>query len=401
MSYANRLGSATTYASAIQNIARRQVELAGLQENMTSGKRVNRASDDPTSAAQAERATTRIARIAADQRALAAQRDTMALAESTLGDAHSALQDFRTLVVNAGNGTLTPTDRASIAQRLTALREQIYGYANQQDSNGVPLYGGLGAADTAFSNTDPVQFQGLGGQRTGGNVSVAPTIDGQAAFMNVPTGNGVFTVATGAANTGTAWADAGTVTNPTAVTGHDYSIAFAVDATTGATTYTVTDTTVGTTTPAAAYKEGAAIVFDGQSLVVKGKPANGDSLAVAPSDRSDVFKVMDQAIADITAAKTTTGALPTQLAQSLAQIDAGLARLQTARGHAGNVLNQVDRISDGQEARSTQLEGERSAAEDLDMIRAISDFQNRQTGYSAALSSYAQIQKLSLFTFIG
>ena len=39
-------------------------------------------------------------------------------------------------------------------------------------------------------------------------------------------------------------------------------------------------------------------------------------------------------------------------------------------------------------------------AEDLDMIKGISDFQNQQVGYEAALKSYAQVQKLSLFNFI-
>ena len=47
-----------------------------------------------------------------------------------------------------------------------------------------------------------------------------------------------------------------------------------------------------------------------------------------------------------------------------------------------------------------QLEADRSRAEDLDMVKALSEFQNQQTAYSAALGSYAQIQKLSLFNFI-
>jgi flagellar hook-associated protein 3 FlgL len=49
----------------------------------------------------------------------------------------------------------------------------------------------------------------------------------------------------------------------------------------------------------------------------------------------------------------------------------------------------------------SSLEADRSRAEDLDMVKGISDFQNLQTGYSAALQTYAQIQKLSLFNFIG
>ncbi|MES2183587.1 MAG: flagellar hook-associated protein FlgL [Pseudomonadota bacterium] len=395
-----RIGTANAYATAIANLSARQSDLVSLQDNLTSQKRITRASDDPTAAARAERDRTRMARIASDQTALDSQKATMTTAESTLGDVTSALQSFRELVVNAGSGTLTDSDRASLAQQMASLRDEIFSYANKQDSNGVPLFGGLGSIGTPFSNTGTVQFQGLGGQRTGSDTSVSPTIDGQAAFLNVPTGNGVFTVATGAANTGTASADAGVVTSPTAVTGHPYTIAFAVDATTGATTYTVTDTTLATTTAPAAYTPGSAIAFDGISINVSGTPKDTDTLAIAPSTRSDLFASMDQAIASVKSATSTAGTLPTQIAQSLSQLDAGLARISSARGYAGDVLNQVDRISDAQTGLSNQLEADRSSAEDLDMIKAVSDFTNKQTVYSAALSSYAQIQKLSLFNFI-
>lgn len=400
----SRVGTASTYASAIQNLQTRQSSLSQLQENLTAGKRVVRASDDPTAAAQAERATTRIARIAADQRALSAQRDTVSQAESTLGDATDALQSFRQLMVNAGNGALSVSDRASIAEQLTTLRDQVFSYANQRDSNGVPLFSALGSTAVPFTNGSTVQFNGLGGQRDGGPAGVAPTIDGQATFMNVATGNGTFTVATGAANTGTVSADAGQVTAPSAVQSHNYSIAFAVDATTGATTYTVTDTTSGAAPLVGAatgtYQPGKAIAFDGITLTPSGTPANGDTLQVAPSSTSDLFAVMDQAIANVRNAPVGTGALSTGIAQSLSQIDTGMARVQSARGFAGDMLNRADRITDSNTAHSTQAEGERSSAEDLDMIKGLSDFQNQQTGYSAALSSYAQIQKLSLFNFI-
>ena len=64
------------------------------------------------------------------------------------------------------------------------------------------------------------------------------------------------------------------------------------------------------------------------------------------------------------------------------------------------MLNRADRITGDQEKRSIQLEDDRSRAEDLDMIKGFSDFQNQQVGYEAALKSYASVQKLSLFNFI-
>ena len=44
---------------------------------------------------------------------------------------------------------------------------------------------------------------------------------------------------------------------------------------------------------------------------------------------------------------------------------------------------------------------EKSDLEDLDMVQGISDFQNQQTGLQAAMTAYAQVQKLSLFQFVG
>ncbi|MCZ2497780.1 flagellar hook-associated protein 3 [Xylophilus sp. Kf1] len=400
MSTNSRVGTATSYATALQNLSQRQQGLVTLQQNMTSGLKINRTSDDPTGAAQAERAGTRIARIAADQRLLASQRDTIATAESTLGSTTEALQSFRELVVSAGSGTLTATDRASIAQQLTSLRDEIFASTNKTDSNGTPLFSGLGSAATPFTNTQTVQFDGLSGQRVGGGTTVSPTLDGQAAFMNVPSGNGTFTVATGRANIGTVSADAGSVTSPSLVTGHSYTVAFAVDATSGAKTYTVTDDTAGRVAATGAYKENGAIAFDGISMTVKGAPVAGDTLSIGASSRGDLFSTLDQTIAAIKGATANSGALPTQIAQSLSQIDAGMARVSSARSLAGDILNQADRIKDAQGSRTDQLKAEKSAAEDLDMIKAVSDFSNQQTGYQAALSSYAQIQKLSLFTYI-
>ena len=50
--------------------------------------------------------------------------------------------------------------------------------------------------------------------------------------------------------------------------------------------------------------------------------------------------------------------------------------------------------------RSVAYETEKSQLEDLDLIKGISDFQNQQVGLQAALKSYAQVQRLSLFEFV-
>lgn len=111
MSNITRVGTASMYESSVRNINSRQSNLVDLMDKITAGKRVLRASDDPVAAAQAERARTRLTRTESDQRALDAQRNLITHGESTLGEANTALQDFRDLLVNAGNGMLISTQK--------------------------------------------------------------------------------------------------------------------------------------------------------------------------------------------------------------------------------------------------------------------------------------------------
>jgi flagellar hook-associated protein 3 FlgL len=394
-----RIATANTYDNALEQLYKRQSDLSQQQEKIGTGQRVNRPSDDPVAAAQAERVMTRLARIDVDQRALESQRAALATAESALGEATTLVQGSRDLVISALNAGYSPRDRATIANQIASLRDQLFALSNRTDGNGIALFGGLGSSGAPFADTTPgVSFQATAGQRAATATALPGAMDGQAIWMDVPTGNGVFKVSLGGTNTGTAWSDTGSVVTPSAQTGNSYSVTFSV--VNGVTTYDVVDTTAATTVSTAQpYKEGTPILFDGLSIVVNGAPANGDTISVAPSVQTNVFKVLDDAIASISNAPG--GNKLTQTVNlALVEIDAALARMQSARGQAGEWLNRADAITNTQGARALSLEGDRSRAVDLDMAKGISDFNRFQTGYQAALQSYAQIQKLTLFNFI-
>lgn len=405
-----RMSSANAYEKSLQILYARQSELAGQQEKLTSGKNINRPSDDPSSAAQAERAQTRLSRIASDRQALEVQRGALTLAESALGDSAGLLQRFRELTITAGNGGYNAADRLTIAKEMGGLREQLLSLANAEDGNGLPLFGGLGSASAPFvEGASGVVFNGLAGQQASTETSVPGTMDGQAVWMNVASGNGSFALSTGASNTGSLWSNTGQVLTPASLTGHNYTITFSVVG--AATTYSVQDTTnIPPTTvlpapaipPAAnpSYTPGQAISFDGLSLVANGAPANGDTVQVVPSTTTSLFKVMDDAITAIADTNLTSSQRAQAVGLALTQVDNGMNRLQAARSQAGEWLNRADNIQHAQEGRALLFEADKSRAQDLDMVKGISDFTRLQTGYQAALQSYAQVQKLSLFNFI-
>jgi flagellar hook-associated protein 3 FlgL len=397
-----RISTSNAYQTSLDSLMDRQVSLSGTQEQMTTGKRVNRASDDPAAAARAERALAAEQRATASQRAVDASNNAMTLTESALGDATDLLQQVREALVSAGNASYSDAERASKANEIADLRKQLLAVANRTDGSGTYLFGGQGASSAPFADVPGgVSFQGAGGVVQAASGEALPlTMNGESTWMNARTGNGVFTTRA-VTSTGSAWIDAGSVTNPSAVTGSTYSLQFSVSGST--TTYSVLENGSPMVPPQTnlPFSAGQTIQVDGLSATISGQPANGDAFELAPSSSSlSVFDALDKAVADL----KTTGRSGSQIAQSnstnLGNLDAVLGQMTSGRAQVGATLARIDavtsRISDLKLASQT----ERSNAEDLDMTQAISDFSNQQTGYDAALKAYSLVQKLSLFNYL-
>lgn len=405
-----RISTAYTYDAAIANLQRRQSDLTESQVQLTTGKRVAQASDDPTAAAQAERARTTVARTEADQRAVNASKNVMNLSDSALGDASELLHQAREALVAAGNGSYSDTERKGIATKLSQIRSQLLSIANRSDGAGGYLFGGQGSAAPPFVDSlGQVTYAGQGGRlQTGSDEPLPLSVDGQAAWIQAPTGNGTFRSGPVTSN-GSGWITAGNVLNPSAVTGQTYDVVFNVAG--GATTYTVVDRTTGTPVSGAltnaTYTPGSQIQIPGAggvpaiSVAISGSPANGDQFEIVPSTNSlNVFDMLNQTINTLNTSGLNNGQVMQAVNSGIRDIDSSAARLQNVRAEVGEVLNRIDTVGGRLDSMKLTAQTDQANAEDLDMTQAISNFQNQQTGYQAALQSYAMVQRMSLFQYI-
>ena len=306
-----RITSANVFESSVAQLQRRQQQLSEAQVQLTSGKRVLRASDDPAAAARAERALAAIGRSEASQRGLEASRHAMQLSESALGAAGELLQRARELVVNAGNGSYGDSDRRILAEALRGLRGDLLGVANRSDGAGRYQFGGQGSDSAPLLDTATgVVFVGAAGQLQGVAGEATPlSVDGRAAWLEAP------------------------------------------------------------------------------------DPAN-------PGSVLSVFDVLDR----VTTELLTTGRTGAQIAQTvsdgLRDIDAGASNLSAWRARAGESLNRTDGIEERLGQTKLDAQRDRSNAEDLDLVAALSDFKTRQSGYDAALRTYSLVQRMSLFDYL-
>ncbi|MEI7465328.1 MAG: flagellar hook-associated protein 3, partial [Burkholderiales bacterium] len=273
------------------------------------------------------------------------------------------------------------------------------------------LFGGHGSSQAPFVDTPAgVVFSGVSGQtQTDSDTSLPLSTDGNAAWLSSRTGNGVF-VTRAAGNNVTnqpvsgAWIDPGSVSDPSQlfpVADTGYRIRF-----TSATDYTVESfplatPNVSTTEGTGTFASGRAITLHGTRVNIAGAPAAGDQFEITPSTPTlNLFTALDQAVAHLKQPGLTGSQRAQGTSDALRNVDASLAGLSAARSAAGDVLNSIDAVTSRLSAQKLDAQTQRSNAEDLDLVQALSDFQNKQNGYDAALKSYSAVQKLSLFQYI-
>ena len=393
-----RISTSNAYDGALNNLMSRQDNLTATQEQMTSGKRVIKASDDPTAAARAERARALEERTTSSMKAVDASSNAMTLTESALGDANELLQQARELMVSAGDASFSDAERASKASAIKAIRDQLLAVANRPDGQGGYVFSGQGSGGAPFvDKPGGVAFQGVGGSVNVATDEPLPlTLDGGSVWLSANSGNGVFV--TRNTNSSNAWIDAGRVTAPDQVTSSTYDIQFNVSG--GTTTYSVLKdgTQVSSGNP---FASGQEISVDGMSFAITGAPANGDDFQTTPSTRSlSVFDALDQAVAQLSAPGQGGPKVQQAVQDSLRNLDQCSSQISSARSYAGTTLQRLDGVKGRLDATELSAQTSRSSAEDLDMVKALSSFNQQQTGYQAALQSYATIQKLSLFQYL-
>ncbi len=397
-----RVSTASRFDATIDSLQRRQASLSQVQMQMASGKRVNLPSDDPTAAARVERAHIAQQRIASEQRSVDVSRGAMELAESALGQVGDVLQSARETLVASGNASYGPGERAALATQLGQLRGQLLALANQRDAAGGFTFGGQGCNSAPFLDAiGGMVYASTGGQSQVSSTEQMPTaVDGESIWLSARSGNGVFVTAAAPANTGQAVIGAGGVSNPGALTGANYELVFA-DSGGGVMVYDVLMNGLPTAIVGAPYTSGSSIALDGMSLTLSGVPAAGDRFSVAASTPSlDPFDVLDRAIAVLQDASANKGQVSQAVSDGLRDLDAVMGHMQAARSVSGAVLLRLDSIDSRNLDRDLWAKSVQSDAQDLDMVAAVSEFQNQQTGYQAALQTYAMVQRLSLFDYI-
>lgn len=307
-----RIATALYHQQAIESINQRGGTLAKLQEQISTGKRINRASDDPIGAAEAERIRASTAQMAIEKRMMSFATGMLNQADGALAAGSDALQSARELLISAGNSTMQPADRASIAVQLQGVRDELLAIANQRDGAGGFIFSGQGSSGAPFTaEGSPAFLAAPGTQQTGLDMSFDTTVDGGKVFLGGAGG------------------------------------------------------------------------------------AGGDGGAGGGS----IFSALDTIIGRLNDATIDGGRLRAGLDAALSATDSTLDRVLTARTSTGEQLRVMESRTRLIESGELQAAGRLSDISATDYAATVSDMQTNQLAIDAAMRTYAQISRLSLFDY--
>jgi flagellin len=382
MSVINTNVSATLTQNAINKNER---AMSTAMEQLSTGKRINSASDDAAGLAIASRMTSQINGLAQATRNANDAISLVQTADGALVEVTSMLQRMRELAVQSASDTNVAADRTALNQEFTQLRSEINRIATNTQWNGSNIL------DGTVGSSGSLSFQ------VGANASQTITLaldDFQTTSSSQSTTltANTSTAASGPSATGAAQVSTikvgGTVTEGDVLT---------VAAGGASVSYTVTAADVATGTTTAADTVATALSTALGTISGITKTVSGATLTFTASSTSYGSNSFDLQVGDgglmsgISSSAITSQSLATT---AVAALDTAIGLINTERSEMGATINRLQFAADNLLNVKSNAEASRSRVEDTDYAAATTELARTQIIQQAATAMLAQANQI-------
>lgn len=394
-----RISSAYFSQKLASDYVRKQSEVAITQEQLASGKKINRPSDDPAVAVVNSSLRQISSQYTQYDRNSTFAESRLMMEETALESVANVLLRMKELALAVNNDTLSADDNNAFLAEVKQQFQELVDYANTADANGDFLFAGnkvgakpfVGSAEISYIGDDEAKEVQIGTGRT-----VTSSDTGSDVFLKIRNGNGDLTVAADNANTGTGKISPASVTDRAVFEKANYRIEF-----TSETTFDVINDSTGATVLAAQpYDAGENINFDGIHVDITGSPASGDSFTISPSSNQDLFTTVNNFI-EILSDAPTNATEKAQRKQALngfvSDLNQAFEHINSKRSEVGTRLVYIDSSREENKAIQYQIDTTISGFEDLDYAEAVTRLEYQMTSLEAMQATFSRLEGMSLF----
>jgi len=399
-----RISSQQIFSSGISRLQELNSNLNSTQQQIASGKRVNKPSDDPVAAARILKLDQELSRVSTYERNVSLADNRLSQEENALTSAVDVIQRIRELTVQAGNGSLSPNDRQSISSEMKERLGQLANIGNTRDASGEYIFSGFQGSVQAFQQNDEGKYvyQGDEGQRVleiDDGVTVPISDHGKGIFVDVPTAKPYFVAGVGAGSGSGASISSGRVVDEAAFLGvYPDDIVLSVDS--GLVTATNSRTGASISVSPANYMDGGSVEVAGAQVELSGAQ-DGDGFVLKTTQKQSVFTTIEKLISGLEGIdKSSPGGqadYDVLIADSLSNLDNAQESIILKQTELGGRMNAVETTKNFLADSSVYTNEIRSQLQDVDYAEAISNLSFQSFVLQAAQQSFAQVSQLSLF----
>ena len=417
-----RISTAQTYNLATSSMADANQSINKTQEQLSTGKKVLSAADDPVAATRIQLLNSNLAQIEQYKKNITIAENNLKVEESALKSINNLLQRIEELAVQAGNtATLSASEYAAIASEVDTRLDELFNLVNTRNVNGDYIFAGYKTAEPAFSGdgTNGFTFDGDEGHmniKVDDNTLIPASTSGKALFVDVKSNNNTVTTSANPNNRSTPplSISIGSVVDQVAYDAfypEDIIITFNEDneVTPSAKNFTVTERSTGKIIEANhLYTPGEELVYKGVSVRILGNPASadtgaglaGDQLFIDSSNTQDVLTTLMQfrdVLRRYDGSETSTANVKSIVASTISNISnaqASLSETVTAIGAKNNTLLSIKDLHADTELVSKKILSDLSDADYASLSTQLS-FQTLVL--QAAQASFIRISELNLF----
>jgi len=397
-----RISTRQIYTQGIEAFQQQQQKLSRLQQQISTGVRLSKPSDDPAAAAKVLELEQSVSLNLQYQSNINLAEQRLSRQDAVLAGYDNLLIRVRELAIQANNAPVDAVSRNAIAAEIDERLNELLSLANTIDANGDYLFAGYQNNSAPFiaattGSRDHVDFNGDDGVRAI-QISRVRQLDvdipGQEIFMEIPSATALREL-TAAGNAGTGVIAPASVVDSSVYVAADYEIRFTAPG-----VYDVFDVAGGVNiVTGAIYTDSQNIDFQGIRTSITGTPAAGDVFTLSAGQFEDVFSIV-ASLSETLKSGPTDAIRAANIGQSLADLDAAFEVSLNARTQIGGRLNALDSQREDNAAQVLATRSTLSTLRDTDLAQAISQLTLEQTTLDAAQAVFAKITSSSLFNFL-
>jgi flagellar hook-associated protein 3 FlgL len=406
-----RISTGQLYERSIQAVLNNQADLSDIQQQLSSGKKLLRPSDDPVGAAQVIRLTEDIELITQYKKNSNLLVNSLEQEETVLSSVNTAIDRARVLMIQSGNGIVGTEDRKAIAIEISQIRDQIFDLMNSRNPEGEYIFAGFQSDSPAFSfnpsaTGDKYNFEGDAGEnkiQVSETVSLQVNNSGRNVFEDVLARlKSTISGTVGATNVslnvqGQSAFDRFYESNYDAITpaNNEFQISIL-----SATQAQITNLGTGAVLDTVDFTSGSALLYKGLEFSITGTPGDTVNFQLETPQKKNIAETLNDFVNALNNENIADGDFDEALADVLTGVDNSLVKVANTISRIGGRRNTADSVLASNLDLEISNKTARSNIEEVDYAEAVSELSRQETALQAAQATFSRVTGTSLFDYI-